>query len=276
MHAVVVTRVRGLTRELGYREGPRRDAEPPREEIARALAELTGRDEADWRMRLGQPLPWMVAMEPDVERASALVMALRRRGLGAVACDQEVARAWAPRGHTTLVLHEAELGFVEDPRRIPYDAIRALVHAMLDSETSTETTENVTVAVNARASRHTMPVSRYRRERSRSRALYLVLGADVSDLRLGQGAVRLASPDGGVMMASTSIARFQQAIEAIGAKTPGAWRDERLLKARRGRSGLSTHRDGVTHTTSNDRETELVAHAIGVALLEGQIDPEPS
>ena len=53
--------------------------------------------------------------------------------------------------------------------------------------------------------------------------------------------------------------------------------DERLLAARRGRTGFATRADGLMHTTSNVRETDLVARAIGVAWREGQIDPfEPS
>lgn len=275
MHAVAVTRIRGLQRAAGgYRDAPHARDEAPREELVQALAELTGRDAPDWRMRINQPLPWVVAMEPDAARAAALVVALRSRGLGAVACDMGDARAWAPRGRATLVLGERGLGFLEDARELPYDAVRAAVFATLDTETSHEEVEHITVSANPQNVRRTMPVSRYHRERSRTRALFLVRGAGEADLRLVQGSLRLQSLDSGrAPGGTTQVEIFRRACEALLERIPDAFRDERLLTARRGRSDFSTNADGVTHTTSNLRETDLVAHLIGLAWIEGQIDP---
>ncbi len=273
VHAVAVTRVRGLVRlEGGYREAPHALAEPPREEVVQALAALTGQDAADWRMRIGQELPWILSFEPDAERAAALVLECRRRGLGAVSCDVSEASAWAPRGRALLVLHEDGFGFADEARVIPYDAVRAAVFATLDVETSTEEIEHVRVTMNRHAIPRTMPVSSYHRERSRTRALFLVLGGGSPDVRLAQGSLRLTAT-GGASMGSTSLEVFARASDALIARLPGAVRDDRLLNARRGRSGFSTASDGVTHTTSNVRETDLVAHLIGLAWSEAQIDP---
>lgn len=238
------------------------------------LAALTGQDEADWRMRVGRPLPWVIAMQPDEASATRLVGELRRCGLGAVWCDASAAPSWAVRGHATLVLDETELGFLEDPRRIPYDSIRVTVLATLETETTTEEIERVTGSASPRNGQRVMRVSRYRREGSRSRALYLVLGAGESTVRLEQGSVRLESGVvGKPALGNTARERFERSVDAILARTPGALRDERLLTARRGRSGFSARSDGVTHTTSNARETELVVQLIARAWIEGQIDP---
>jgi hypothetical protein len=275
VHAVAVTRVRGLVQlEGGYREAPRALEEPPREEVVQALAAITGRDASDWRLRIGQPLPWVVAMEADAARAGALVVALRRKGLGAVSCDVTEAQPWAPRGRLTLALREDGIGFSEAARVVPYDAVRAVVRAMLDTETSTEEVEHVNVSVNPRNVPRTVPVSHYLRERSRSRALFLVLGAGEPDVRLVQGSVRLEGAAGrGSAMGSTSGEIFARVSEALLARLPDAFQDDRLLTARRGRSGFSTSSGGATHTTSNFRETDLIAHLIGLAWIEAQIDP---
>ena len=278
MFAVAVTRTRGLVRpDQGYRASPS-SAEPTREELAGVLAALTGQNAADWRMRIGQPLPWIVAMSPDAAHAEALVAALRAHGLVAVSCDSTTIRPWTPRGRATLVLHEDNFGFVDAARLVDYAAVRVAVLATVDSETSTEEVDQVRVSVNPRNFQQTMPVSRYHRERSRSRALFLVLGGDEPDIRLAQGSLRLeqVGPSGRVRMPSTAIEGFQRATDALLARLSGAIRDDRLLTARRSRNSFSTGADGVTHTTSNARETDLVAHLIGLAWMEAQIDPAES
>jgi hypothetical protein len=274
VHAVAVTRVRGLYTPSGsYREPPRAAEDPPRDEIVRVLAAVTGTDEADWRMRVGRPLPWMVTTALDRDAADALVLELRRSGLGAVSCDVDEARCWAPRGHATLVLGDAELGFVEDPRRIAYDAIRATVLATLDTETTTEEVERV--ASSPRQGQPIARVSHFRPESARSRALYLVLDPGEATVRLEQGALRLARPDGSVLLGGSARERFDRSVDAIFAATPSAARDTRLVTARRGRSGFAMRGGGTAKTTSNVRETDLVAHLLGIAWRERQIDPSP-
>jgi hypothetical protein len=275
VHAVAVTRVRGLhLPQQGYRDATRALEAASREDVVRVLAAVTGIDAADWRMRVGRPLPWVITMEPDAARATELVLELRRHGLGAVTCDANDARSWAPRGHATLVLGETALGFLEDPRRIPYDAVRATILATLDVETTTEQVERAAGSANPRNGQATMYVSSYRREGARSGALYLVLGPNETTVRIEQGAARLAGPDGQVgALRGTARERFQQCVDAIHERTPHAIHDARLLTARRGRSGFATRSDGITHTTSNVRETELVAYLLGRAWMERQIDP---
>lgn len=274
MHAVAVTRARGLhAPEGGYREPPRTLEDPTREEIVRVLAPLTGMDEADWRMRVGGPLPWVLALEPDGARAVELTIALRRSGFGAVSCATDDAKCWSPRSPGALVLDETELGFLEHPRRIAYGAIRATVLATLATETTTEEIERV--AAGRGQGQPVVHVSHYRSEGARSRALYLVLGPGETTVRLEQGAARLAVPGGKIPLGSSARSRFDECAAAILERTPSAIRDTRLLTARRGRRGFSTGSDGVTHTTSNVRETDLVAHLIAVAWIERQIDASP-
>jgi hypothetical protein len=277
VHAVAVTRLRGLhTPDQGYREPPRPLQDPPRDAIVRVLAALTGTDEADWRIRVGRPLPWVISMQPDAARASALVGELRRSGLGAVTCDADDARTWTPRGRATVVLDDDEIAFVEHERRIPYAAIRAAVLATLDTETTTEQTERA--GGSPRQGQPVLQVSHFHREGARSRALYLVLGSGEPSVRLDQGSVRLADPTGAITIGSAALAgtarqRFDRCVDAILLRAPDAIRDGRLLTARRNRSDYASRGDGVTHTTSNVRETELVAHLIALAWIEQQIDP---
>ena len=275
MHAVAVTRTRDLQLpDRGYRAPVRTHEGQPPDELVRFMAAIMGEDEADWRLRAQRPLPWIVRMEPDARGATARVAELRRHGLGAVSCDTVDARSWAPRQQATLVLDETELGFVEDPRRIAYADVRLAMLAMLDTETSTERVEHVRVSINARNAVQTMPVTHYQHEASRTRALFLMLSADEPLVCLAQGSVRLGTVWGaGGAVGRTSVELFQNATARVLERLPHAIRDDRLLTERRGRSSFSTHSDGVTHTASNVRETDLVARLMGLAWFSGQIDP---
>ncbi|UJR83884.1 hypothetical protein [Sandaracinus amylolyticus] len=266
MHAVAVTRARLAASPLaGYRDASPTDVTPTREELARIIAELTKRDLYSVRLRLGQPLPWLVAVESDEARAHALLAELRRRGLGAVTCRDDA--PWAQR-YGALALHDDALSLGDV--HIPYAAIRVIVLATIDEETSREHVELVRVSNDPRSAEPYMPVSRYRNETSRSRVAYLELDGSQPSVRLGQGGISLAGSDPG----RTSFERFERAIEALLARIPEhVPRDARLVEARRVRQGFSLRGDGRERITSNVRETDLAARLLARAWLEGQIDP---
>lgn len=271
MHAVAITRARLVGAAHGGYRDPGGGGEIAREDLARLLAEQTGRDAYDWRVRLGQPLPWVVSLVPDADAAVALAFELRRHGLGVVSCDVDAARAWSARGAVQLALGSLELAIEPAGPRIAYDAIRCVVLATLDEETSREEIELMRAPTDRGGRATPMQVSRYHTERARTRAAYLVLGARQRSVRLAQGALSLAASDAG----NTSFERFDLAIDAPLARAPGAIRDARLVDARRARSRLSLRGDGRERVTSNVRETDLAARLIAVAWLEGQIDPAP-
>ncbi|AKF03639.1 hypothetical protein [Sandaracinus amylolyticus] len=268
MHAVAVTRARLAVAPLaGYRDASPTDVTPTREALARVIAELTGRDLYSVRLRLGQPLPWIVALEPDESRAHALVTELRRRGLGAVTRPDDA--PWTTR-HGALSLHDDALSFEPSGARIPYRAIRVVVLATIDEETSREHVDFVRVSNDPRSAEPYMPVSRYQNETSRSRAAYLELDGSEPGVRLVQSGLSLAGADPG----RTSFERFDRALHALLARIPEhVPRDARLVDARRVRQGFALRNDGRERITSNVRETDLAARLLARAWLEDQIDP---
>lgn len=275
MHAVAVTRSPRSAPSESYRGGAPALA-PDREAQARSLAQLFGRELYEQRMRIAGPLPWLVSSEPDDARALARVSALRALGFGAVSCASEDAVPWtAPNGAVHLELGPEELVLAPSGARLRYDAIRVVVLATLDQETSREQIE--LVRVSSRRGRgpgpDTMPVSRYQQERARTRAAYLFLGPRQRSVRLVQGALGLAEPEGA--RAPTSFERFERALAALLERTPHAVHDARLVDARRARSGFQLRGDGREKVASNLRETDLVARLVALAWLEGQIDSAP-
>lgn len=253
----------------GYRGSTR--AAAAREDQARVLAELFGRELYEQRMRVASPLPWLVSTEHDAAHAAARVSALRALGFGAVSCATEDAVPWVTPGVAHLELEEEELVLAPLAARFRYDAVRVVVLATLDQETSREEVERVRVVRNGRRGDPTMPVSRYQRDHARTRAAYLFLGPRQRTVRLAQGGLVLAGGAGDGAL--TSFERFERAMDALLGRVPHAVRDARLVDARRARSGFALRGDGRERVTSNLRETDLVARLLALAWLEGQVDP---
>ena len=70
----------------------------------------------------------------------------------------------------------------------------------------------------------------------------------------------------------TSYQRFDELLATLASAAPHLRWDKRLVDAPRARTRLSLRADGTEKSTTNERETDLVARIIALATLRGTID----
>lgn len=274
MHVVAITRALGHASERAhYREASKPREPLTREALAALLVTLRGETAYDWFLRLGTPLPWLVANEQDQARADSLVRTFAAEGLDAVALDPDEARPWSSMGFASVSLAHAHLEIAPEGMRVPLEELDVAVVATIEQETTKEEVQHVLVD---RRNRVTMPVSQYQGSRTRARALYLFAGERRRAIRLVQAEAGLSNSAAQAatspLLAPTSFQRFDELLDSLASAAPHLRWDRRLVDAPRARNRLSLRADGTEKSTTNQRETDLVARIIALATLRGTID----
>jgi hypothetical protein len=252
------------------------------EELATALAPHLGRTEYDLRLLLAGALPNVLLRTAEVPRAQELLGVLRAAGHGAVACDLDrVAGSGSLLAPRDFVF-EAD-GFSgtvpgSGPVRLEYAQVLALVRATHDTseEITTETKEKkLSLARAAVTGGLSFSKTTTRREHSlrgeREQVLYVFTRSGEGHLLLREQRLRYAGL--GERVGRTLLENFNTTVELFCAHAPAAHYDDRLMSQRR--------RESVVHATSavgnaqvattNAAETDLAAHLIAVACLQGQL-----
>ena len=251
------------------------------EEEARALAPVLGVAPYDLKLRLGGPLPVVVAREADSARARELLQLLRTRGHGAIACDLAFVPSSqqmpAPRSYR--LEDEAFVGL--DPawgeRSVRYADLLGLVHAsaatLVESTTVTKDKKfslGRAVLTGGLVMRKKTATEKRDSSEQREQVLYLIRqdGRDPMILR----EQRLRHQGLGARVKPTSLENFATLVALLRERATGALYDDRLFtRPRRASttslSGTSTDR---LAASSNASDNDLAAHLIVVAHRQGQ------
>ena len=156
---------------------------------------------------------------------------------------------------------------------MPLQELDVAVVATIEQEKTKEEVQHVLVD---RRNRVTMPVSQYQGSRTRARAVYLFAGERRRAIRLVQAEAGLAATDTSTPssphLAPTSYQRFDELLATLASAAPHLRWDKRLVDAPCARTRLSLRADGTEKSTTNERETDLVARIIALATLRGTID----
>lgn len=253
----------------------------PVEQEATALAPLFGMAPYDLKLRLGGPLPVVVAREGDAQRARQLLAALRDRGHGSVACDlasvPSSAEMTCPRSYAFEPDAFVALDPAWDRRLMPFRDMVGLIHA---KAATIQQTSDVTkkrkfslgraALTGGLAMRKTETTERRSVSEEREQVLYLVRKDGREPMLLREG--RLRHQGLGERVARTAAENFTVLLQMLRESAPQALFDDRLARRLRKTdtmavSGTSAHQ--VTEI-SNASETDLAMHLIVVAHLTGQ------
>jgi hypothetical protein len=247
------------------------------EDEVRALAPLLGKSAYDVRLALQAPPPIVLSSTPDLEAAKRLLAALRARGHGAVACDLARVRGssdmFAPK---TFRFEAAEL-VVAAPsveQRLPYGEMLALIRARHDSVDERVSEHRSTKFSLARAAitgglSVTKTTVRHERRVSEEREHVLYVFDRSGDGHVFLREQRLGYAGLGDRLGPTTTENFAATVAVLRERAASALYDERLVSRRRRGDVLSASTGG--SSTSNAGETDLLAHLIAVAHLQGQL-----
>lgn len=266
----------GITRwadTAGYRTAPVPSG--PADEDVQALAARLGEVAYETRVRLAGPLPVILGSFDDVVQARELLGMLRARGHGAVAVGNDSVVASAQMHAPSRVSLRPD-GMDDASSTVRYDEIVALVHAVHERVARTEetvTAKKTSLAraamtgglVRSKTSTRTVTESDVAREQ----VLYVFRRSNVQPWLLRERSIRYE----GEALAPTTGENFQRLVTGLAARVPHALVDERLLRHKRRATGSRAvgGADRSRIETSNEADTDLAAHLIVVAHLQGQL-----
>lgn len=259
------------------------DVRPPEalEQLSVALAPHLERSAYDLRLLLAGALPNVLLRTGELSRAQAVLGALRGAGHGAVACDL----GRAVRADTLLVPRDFSFGpdaFSGEapgsaPMRVAYAEVLALVRATHDTseETTTETKETkLSLARAAMSGGLSFSKTVVKREHSlsaeREQVLYVFTRSGSEHLLLREQRLRYTGL--GERAGRTLLENFNTTVELFRTHAAAAHYDDRLVSQRRRTSVVhATGGETARLATNNAAETDLAAHLIAVACLQGQL-----
>jgi hypothetical protein len=252
---------------------------PPQEEAA-ALAPILGGTAYDLRMRLGGPLPVVVAVTEDSSAATELRSKLREMGHGAVACDlARVSPASAmccPRelelGAMTLTAHDPDRGSTE----LAYHDIAAIVWARHATTTLTTTEEKRRRFSVGRAmltgglmvSKATTVRGARAEEETQEQVVYLFRRSGEGHVLLHEGQLRYGGL--GAARTPTRSQNFRVLVDLLRTRATGALFDARLATSHPRTETAPPGTPGSAALSGVD-VTDLTAHLVVIARLQDQI-----
>lgn len=251
------------------------------EQLAVALAPRLGRSAYDLRLLLAGALPSVLLRTPEVARAQELLGLLRAGGHGAVACDlgRVSGSGDLPAPRDFAFEADAFSGTVpgSGPVRLGYEEVLALVRATHDTseEITTETKEKkLSLARAAVTGGLSFSKTTTKREHSlrgeREQVLYVFARSGSGHLLLREQRLRYAGL--GERVGRTLLENFNATVELFRERACAARYDDRLVSQRRSESVVhSTGGESARVATTNAGETDLAAHLIAVAHLQGQL-----
>jgi hypothetical protein len=244
------------------------------------LAPLLGLVAFDLRLRLAGPIPVLLA-RADKDRADELVGLLRERGHGAIACDlddiTDSAEMVSPRtyqfGGDDFIASHPSFG----SQAVPWADFVALIRASTVVEETSQVSKqkkfSMTRAVltGGMVMRRTKTTLKQSRSQEREQVLYIFCRTGPAPILLRQ--TRLHHQGLGDQVAHSSLDNFSALIEQLRRHASHAMYDEGLLTSRRQSSLASIGRTSSdsTNRSSNVSETDLAAHLLAVAHLNGQL-----
>ena len=250
----------------------------PWQEEAAEMAQALGGTVIDARKVLGGPVPVVVRATSDEGEASRLRARFRDRGHGVVACD--LSRVASSR--TMVSPRDFELGptaFVahlpaEGPEQMPYDEVVAIVWAR---HTVTEVTRSIEHGRKFSAGRAVMTSGLIRSVATVTKKIseteehegvvYLYRKTGAGHFLLREGSLRYGGLGDG--RAPTRTQNFKVLVDALRQRAPSALFDARLATSPP-RKALAPSATGLP-ATSNVDATDLAAHLVTIARLQGQI-----
>jgi hypothetical protein len=249
----------------------------PVEDDLAALAADMGATVYDARLRVAAGTPAVVRTTPDKALALELLVRLRGRGHGAVACDADAVVAAVD----MVAMRRPRLGgdaVTLDDRpdeRLPYDDVLALVPAVhrrrVDAATQTRETKlsmGRALMTGGMAFTKTVKTSTHSAAEERDGVLYVFRrsGALPWILRehgTGWGAL-------GLPLAATESENYRLAVSALRERAPGATFDDRLMTRKAAeRSALSGGGGNSTVKTSSEGGVDLLAHLLAMWIAKG-------
>ncbi len=254
----------------------------PVEQEALALAPLSSLAAYDLKLRLAGPLPVVFERVPDAQRARQLLVALRARGHGAVACD--LARVASSEQMTSPRSYElgAHAFVALDPawgqRQMPYVDLLALIRAnsaTIEQSSSISKRKKLSLGRAAMTGGLVMRKSTTTDQRStaeeREQVLYLIRDNGQDPMLLRERHLRHQGL--GALVKPTSLENFGTLVARLRQEAPQALYDDRLVTHRRktGITQLAGSAAQKVTSSSNASENDLAVHLIAVAHLKGQL-----
>jgi len=256
-------------------------ARPIDQELA-ALAPLAELAAYDLRLRLAGPLPVVFRQVADADSARELLAALRGRGHGVVACDlafvPSSATMTTPRSYRLTDRELIAIHPAWGERPLAFGEILALIRAKaarVKQTSSTTKDKKLSLGRAVVTGGLAMRKSTTQRQRTeveeREQVLYLIrrTGRDPFLLREQQ----LRHQGLGPQVKPTSLENFTTLVALLQQRAPHALYDDRLVTHRRktAMTGLAGSTAEQVTSSSNASDTDLAAHLIAVAHLEGQL-----
>ncbi len=236
----------------------------------------------DLRMKLGGPLPVILTSTPDGAAAQELVASLRSRHHGALAVDPSRVISSGTMISPQSFLFEQHALVVSEPdgrrHELPYAEVGALIRAMHATESAAAVGERKRKLSASRAlltggMMITKSVSSKRQSSSEESAqvLYIFRRSFTAPLLLEEHHLHYQSL--GERMGRTRGENFGVTVDLLRSLAPGAFYDDRLVsgRARSSFAGLAGTATQAVVVTSNTNPTDLAAHLLAMAHLEGQL-----
>jgi hypothetical protein len=250
----------------------------PADVEATALAPQLGKTVYETRLVLNGGSPAIVSTTSDREAATALLAAIRARGHGAVACDDQAVNL---RREMTLI---GQFGFDAEElvslspsgtSRMRYDEVLALVRGIhkLSSAKTRQVTEKKFAAGRALltgglATRKSTTREVIETFEDREEVLYLFRRDGSHPWLLVDAEAKYQGL--GDRLARTQRENFLATVECLRAMCPGAAYDERLLSNKRIPERFTRTASAKATETSSSDGVDLLAHVLALAIARGQ------
>lgn len=249
---------------------------------AQALAPLLGMGAYELRVALAGGMPLVLATTTDAARAKEILVALRGRGHGAVACDDASVEGSdamvSPRGFS-LRPHAfvGELAGGGQAELAWSDLLAMFVATHLRSEATTTEASQKKFSMGRAALTGGLVMSKtttktaHRAAEEREPVLYLVHRQGHGHFLLAESRLRYGGL--GERRGPAAHDNFRILIELLRERAPHALFDDRLLTQKRAAGSLSVSGAAKSRTiaSSNAGETDLAVHLLAVAHLQAQL-----
>lgn len=249
---------------------------------AATLAPLVGMGAYELRVMLGGGAPLVVASTPDAQLARDLVVTLRSRGHGAIACDGDaVTRGedmFSPRGFAFEADALTSEGPTGEPARFAWSDVLALVVAThVRSETTTVETSKKSLSLGRAAMTGGLLLSKtthkteHRANEEREPVLYMLHRQGQGHWLLTESRLRYGGL--GPRRGPAAHDNFRALLDMLRRQVPGALYDDRLLTQKRAAGSLQMLGAAKARTLarSNAGETDLAAHLLAVGHVQQQL-----
>ena len=237
-----------------------------------ALAPVLGVGAYELRLSLAATPPVVLWTGNELDAAKSVLALLRGRGHGAVACDAaSVASSDAMASPRSFSFTPDGL---DDFRYADMLALLVATHVRHEETNEQHTEKELSLSRAALSGGLVLSkkstVSKQSSSEEREPVLYVMHRSGSGHLLLRAGSLRYTGL--GERIGRTVHENFQILVTLLRERAPKALFDDRLQKPRRGSllavSGTSRERNIVS---SNEAETDLAAHLLTVAALQGQV-----